>query len=272
MLAHRARRRDFVGLEARRRQAVTWILEGQRKMDVARRLGVTRQAVWLWWRAWRTAGSAALAQRKNPVPREVALRNLAKARASPRWHPPRPWRSAEETRVIKRLVWQWFNYRGPGKWSARALARWLGVTHTYVNMLAREFAPRLALGAVTRSTSLRVTVSEAESVSVSRTAADPGRPPRSGAYGGADFEQLRRAQQRTERMRARGELRQPRFWKVVEVAVGDNVEKFVVRNQPKKFAEEFLPLPAGQAWASLPPAGPPRRRRGVSRPTFWRWR
>ncbi len=267
MVGHKARQRDFVALEARRRQAVAWIQEGRRKTDVARRLGVSFQAVWGWWRAYQRAGFAGLARRKRPGPapkltdpeigrrhrREAALRNLAKAKASPRWHPPRPWRSAEETRVIKRLVWQWFNYAGPGKWSGCALARRLGVHHTYVNRLRREFG------------------------------ADPGRALRQAAgYGGADFQQLRRAQERTKQMRERGQLQPPRFWKVVKLRLGDRVEKVVVRSQPKKFAEEFLPLPANPAWASpnrasppparFGPAGPPRRRRGVCRPTFWRWR
>jgi hypothetical protein len=69
--------------------------------------------------------------------REASLHNLEKARA--KWRPPRPWRSLQETRVIKRLVWQWFTYRGPGKWSARAVGRRLGVSHTYIQKLVHEF-------------------------------------------------------------------------------------------------------------------------------------
>ena len=69
---------------------------------------------------------------------EASLRNLVKARA--KWRPPRPWRSAQESRVIKRLVWQWFRYSGPGKWSVRTLGRRLGVSHTYIQKLVREFA------------------------------------------------------------------------------------------------------------------------------------
>lgn len=41
--------------------------------------------------------------------------------------------------MIRRLVWQWLNYCGP-KWSARAVARQLGVSHTYIQKLARYFA------------------------------------------------------------------------------------------------------------------------------------
>lgn len=41
--------------------------------------------------------------------------------------------------MIRRLVWQWLSYPGP-KWSARAVGRRLGVSHTYIQKLVREFA------------------------------------------------------------------------------------------------------------------------------------
>ena len=70
--------------------------------------------------------------------REASLRNLKKARAS--WsHPPRPWRSFQESRLIERLAWQWFNAGDARQWSERAVARWLGVSHTYVQKLVRKF-------------------------------------------------------------------------------------------------------------------------------------
>lgn len=68
---------------------------------------------------------------------ETSRQNLEKAKAN--WRKPRPWRSNQETRVIKRIVWQWFTNRGPGKWPGRALARRLGGSHTYVQKLIREF-------------------------------------------------------------------------------------------------------------------------------------
>lgn len=68
---------------------------------------------------------------------ESSRRNLQKANACRRF--PLPWRSTQETRVIKLLVWQWFNCREPRKWSARAVARWLGVSHTYIQKLIRSF-------------------------------------------------------------------------------------------------------------------------------------
>jgi hypothetical protein len=65
-----------------------------------------------------------------------------KARKSPRWHPPRPWRSRQETDAIKRLVWRWYTHTGPGttRESGRVVARHLGVSHTYIQKLCRQFA------------------------------------------------------------------------------------------------------------------------------------
>lgn len=71
MVAQKSRQRDFAALEARRRQAIQWILQGQPKAEVARRLGVTWQAVWIWWRAYRRVGARGLARRKHlgPAPK-----------------------------------------------------------------------------------------------------------------------------------------------------------------------------------------------------------
>ena len=75
-------------------------------------------------------------------PYDARLANLQKALSSPRYHQPRPWRSRQETNAIKRLVWLWFSHNGPGatKESGRALTRYLGVSHTYVQKLSRKFA------------------------------------------------------------------------------------------------------------------------------------
>ena len=63
-----------------------------------------------------------------------SCRNLEKARAN--WRPPRPWRSRAESRLIRLITWQWLLGHGP--WcSGRALARWLGVSHTYIQKLTR---------------------------------------------------------------------------------------------------------------------------------------
>jgi hypothetical protein len=60
---------------------------------------------------------------------EASRRNLQKARAS--WRPP------ERSEGIKRLVWEWHISTAP-KESGRALARRLGVSHTYVRKLVRK--------------------------------------------------------------------------------------------------------------------------------------
>jgi hypothetical protein len=98
-------------------------------------------------------------------------------------------------------VWQWFTYRGPGKWPARAVARRLGVSHTYVQKLVRRFV------------------------------ADPGRQQRGMVSELATFEQLSRAQEETRHQRERGWLRPPRRWKRVEVKIGNQVIRDVVRTK-----------------------------------------
>jgi hypothetical protein len=124
--------------------------------------------------------------------REASLRNLEKAREA--WsHPPRPWRNYKEARVIKQLVWQWFNDREPGKWSGRAVARWLGVSHTYVQRLVQEFR------------------------------ADPDMMWRIEATRGVvTLDHLEHARELTQRDRERGGLRLPRRWKLAECKIGNN--------------------------------------------------
>jgi hypothetical protein len=68
--------------------------------------------------------------------RESSLRNLEKARA--KWRPPRPWRSTQEAQMIRRFVFQWFTCRG-SRPSGRAWARGLGISHTWLQKLVREF-------------------------------------------------------------------------------------------------------------------------------------
>ena len=140
---------------------------------------------------------------------EASLRNLAKARA--KWRPPRPWRSTQETRVIKRLTWQWFTYRGPGKWSARAVGRRLGVSHTYIQKLVREF--------VTDPSKIERAVRSSHL---------------------STFEQLTRAQEETRKQKAYGWLREPRRWKVAEFKIGDQLVRAVV---PTKASTRVLRVP-----------------------------
>jgi len=67
---------------------------------------------------------------------ESSMRNLAKAWA--RWRPPRPWRSCDESRIIRRYAFLWYTARGkrpPGcDW-----ARQIGISHTWLQKLVREF-------------------------------------------------------------------------------------------------------------------------------------
>jgi len=144
---------------------------------------------------------------------EASLRNLKKARAA--WsHPPRPWRSAHESRVIKRLVWQWFNSKEPEKWSGRAVAHWLGVTHTYIQKLVREFA--------------------SDSSEMQRE---------SRYYGPVSFRELGKAQEETRQEKERGWLRSPRRWKVTEFKIGDEVVRVVVstKAEERRKAEKASP-------------------------------
>jgi hypothetical protein len=111
---------------------------------------------------------------------EASLRNLEKAKTN--WRRPRRFRSAQESWVIRRLVWQWLGHRGP-KWSARAVGRRLGVSHAYIQKLVREFAE------------------------------DPSKIKRTAQSSIATFDELNRAQQETRRQKERGCLREPRSWK-----------------------------------------------------------
>ncbi len=113
--------------------------------------------------------------------------------------------------MIRRLVWQWFTYQGPGKWSARAVGRRLGVSHTYIQKLVREFA---------------VDPSKIERVVRS------SHP--------ATFEQLSRAQEETWQQKERGWLRPPCRWKVEEFKIGDHVTRTVV---PTKADTSVLRVP-----------------------------
>src|SRR5215831_17522484 len=72
-------------------------------------------------------------------PYDARMKNLAKARSSPRYHPPRPWRSEQESEMIRRFTFQWLTCRDSNKPSGRSWARQLGVSHTWLQKLVREF-------------------------------------------------------------------------------------------------------------------------------------
>jgi hypothetical protein len=106
---------------------------------------------------------------------ESSMRNLAKSRAKMR--SPRPWRSNDEARLIRRYVFQWLTARGK-KPSGRNWARQLGISHTWLQKLVREFR-----------------ASPNEMWRLQATKGDP------------QFTELTRAREYSRQMRERGELR-----------------------------------------------------------------
>ena len=74
---------------------------------------------------------------KSPRARQSRLINIQKARAARR-RAPLPWRSGLESQIIEQLVWQWWLSPAP-RWPALRVARLLGVSHTWVNKLAKRF-------------------------------------------------------------------------------------------------------------------------------------
>lgn len=55
-----APRRDFKGMEQRRREAARLFRQGVSQAEVARRLGVSRQSVSRWYADWSEGGASAL--------------------------------------------------------------------------------------------------------------------------------------------------------------------------------------------------------------------
>jgi hypothetical protein len=111
-------------------------------------------------------------------PYDASMQNLRKARSSPRWNPPRPWRAKEESRMIRRYVYLWLTSRDLNKPSGRSWAKQLGVSHTWLQKLVREFQEY-----------------------PDETQREMGR------YGDPTLALLDRAREYTRRMRERGELR-----------------------------------------------------------------
>jgi hypothetical protein len=131
---------------------------------------------------------------------ETSRANLQKAKAAGK--PPRPWRSQSESRLIRIFVWQWHLDRGP--WcSGRALARWLGVSHTYIQKLTQ-------------------TLSRNESDFL-REVAFSGLP---------TIEGLRRAREESRQEREYGWLRTQPRWKAVQFKIGNNVVRDFVPTKP----------------------------------------
>lgn len=106
-----------------------------------------------------------------------ALANLELARA--RHRPWRPWRSPQESRVIRHMAWNWFTCQERG-WSGHELARWLGVRWRYIQKLSEEFQ---------------------------RNPARMLREERESGFWVPTFEDLREAREETRRMAERNQLR-----------------------------------------------------------------
>jgi transposase len=84
-------RRDFVGMEQRRKRAARMFARGVPQADVARQLGVSRQSVSRWHAEWQRGGTGALkaAGRAGRMPRlsDAQLAQVERAlRRGPRAH------------------------------------------------------------------------------------------------------------------------------------------------------------------------------------------
>jgi hypothetical protein len=189
--------------------------------------------------------------------------NIQKARAA-RKRAPLPWRSGMESRVIEQLVWQWWvecsgewlvvsgakrqrqvARRGvesgpqPSRraqsvtgyanrpWARYRVARFLGVSHTWVNKLVKRFE------------------------------ADPDRMRRKmAAFAPVSIEKLERAREETRRQRERGWLRGPIRYRRVKVTLQGRKRKVMVPTETEKRRrqEERAPMPVRYAelpaWAS----------------------
>jgi transposase len=111
-------------LQARRLRAIQMIGIGASQADVARRLGVTREAVRQWVDAWREGGAAALAPRRHPPRHRVELARVAKALA---WQV----RSAQllTTEQVHRLIVRVFGVAYSAS-SVRAILGQLGFSYS----------------------------------------------------------------------------------------------------------------------------------------------
>jgi hypothetical protein len=100
------------------------------------------------------------------------------------------------------ITWQW--HLGHGPWcSGRALARWLGVSHTYIQKLARTLSG-----------------DEGDFLQEARY------------YGPPSVERLRRAREESRQQRERGFLRTQPRWKWIELDIGGRIVRDRVPTKP----------------------------------------
>jgi len=121
------KRRDAVVMEARRLQAVEGFKSGEALAAIARRLGVTRQAVWKWREAYRHRGRSGLQRRQrpgrppklSPQQRKQLLRSLTEGAdahgfPTPVWTTPR----------VASVIWRRFQVRYHPDHIGRLLHGW----------------------------------------------------------------------------------------------------------------------------------------------------
>jgi transposase len=147
-------RRETSTLEARRMAALPRLQRGDSLSSIARQLGVSRQAVFVWARQWRRRGETGLRRRPRPgrptklararlaqLPRLLAQRAEAYGFSSPIWTTPRVadliWRRFgvrydrdHVCRLLHRFGWSWQKpARRARERDEAAIQRW--VKHTW---------------------------------------------------------------------------------------------------------------------------------------------
>jgi transposase len=187
MATHLVPRRDFHGLEVRRHQAARLFAAGRETQGaIARRLGVSRQSVMRWYRAWQRGGRGALraAGRAGRKPR-VTPAQLAEIDAALRQGPRAQgfrtslWTLPRVARLIKRLTGVQYH---PGH-----VWRLLGTLNWTVQRPATRAKERNEVGIRhwirTRWPAVKKTLGGAAPGSSSRTRAASRSAPRSAARG-----------------------------------------------------------------------------------------
>ena len=159
---------------------------------------------------------------KSERARLARLVNIKKARAARKREPLR-WRSGLESRIIEQLVWQWWvesrveargvresGHAPAGRpWAKQRVARFLEVSHTWVNKLVKRFER------------------------------DPDRMRRRmAAWAPASFEKLERAREETRRQRKFGWIRGPIRMRRVKWTLGGKAQRAVVWTHAEKRRRE----------------------------------
>jgi transposase len=124
-------------LAARRLQGIAMFARGVSQAEVARRLGVTREAVRQWVDSWRTGGPAALAPRPSVRKRRVELVRIAQALEQDH----RPSHGALTTRRVRQIIERAFVVRYCAS-SARSILHRLGFSYSRKKGWQRPGAPR----------------------------------------------------------------------------------------------------------------------------------